>query len=145
MTHVETMLRELDSPDTRSDVTWTTGNVAEAFPGVFTTLGMSFGWAPMELAFRTMFYDLGVYPASEVTIPEDVGDCFWGGVLRLGSRQYRQVRRHRQRHAGNLGQRRRTAAVRLRTSRDRQRQHGSALPSDHHEGAAVDRDDSAQA
>jgi pyruvate,water dikinase len=77
MTRVETMLRELDTPDIRSDVTWTTGNVAEAFPGVFTTLGMSFGWAPMELAFRKMFYGLGVYPASEVKIPENVEDCFW--------------------------------------------------------------------
>lgn len=77
MTRVETMLRELDTPDTQSDVTWTTGNVAEAFPGVFTTLGMTFGFAPMELAFRKMFYDLGVYPASEVKIPNDVEDCFW--------------------------------------------------------------------
>jgi hypothetical protein len=33
MTRVGTVLRELDTPDTRSDVTWTTGNVAEAFPG----------------------------------------------------------------------------------------------------------------
>lgn len=77
MTRVETMLRELDTPGTRSDVTWTTGNVAEAFPGVFTTFGMSFAFAPMELAFRKMFYELGVYPASEVEIPENIEDCFW--------------------------------------------------------------------
>ena len=77
MTLVETMLRELDTPDPRPNVTWTTGNVAEAFPGVFTTFGMSFMFAPMELAFRSMFHDLGVYPASEVIVPDDVEDCFW--------------------------------------------------------------------
>lgn len=77
MTCVETMLRELDTPDTQPDVTWTTGNVAEAFPGVFTTFGMSFVFAPMELAFRKMFCGLGVYPPSEVKVPENVEDCFW--------------------------------------------------------------------
>lgn len=77
MTRVDEMLRNLDTTDERSTVTWTTGNVAEAFPGVFTTFGMSFGFAPMELAFRKMFHDLGVYPASEVRIPDDAEDCFW--------------------------------------------------------------------
>lgn len=77
MTRVDAMLRDLDTPGTHSDITWTTGNVAEAFPGVFTTFGMSFVFAPMELAFRNMFFGLGVYPASEVEVPENVEDCFW--------------------------------------------------------------------
>ncbi|HEX9833233.1 MAG TPA: phosphoenolpyruvate carboxykinase, partial [Mycobacterium sp.] len=71
------MLATLDTRDPRHDVTWTTGNVAEAFPGVFTTLGLSFGFAPMEMAFRRMFYDLGVYSRAELRIPGDVEDCFW--------------------------------------------------------------------
>jgi phosphohistidine swiveling domain-containing protein len=78
MTTVDSMLEVLDIRAPRGDLTWTTGNVAEAFPGVFTTLGLSFGFAPMELAFRRMFYDLGVYSATELQVPADVDDCFWG-------------------------------------------------------------------
>lgn len=77
MTTVESMLENLDTLAPRPDLTWTTGNVAEAFPGVFTTLGMSFAFAPMELAFRRMFHDLGIYSATEVLVPKDVEDCFW--------------------------------------------------------------------
>lgn len=78
MTTREEMLEALDAPAVGDHTTWTTGNVAEAFPGVFTTFGMSFIFEPMELAFRRMFHDLGVYPGSEVRVPDAVDDCFWG-------------------------------------------------------------------
>jgi hypothetical protein len=58
-------------------VAWTTGNVAEAFPGVFTALGFSFTHEPMELAFRTMFHRLGVFTEAELTVPPRVEDQFW--------------------------------------------------------------------
>lgn len=58
-------------------VAWTTGNVAEAFPGVFTALGFTFVHAPMELAFRTMFHRLGVFTEAELTVPPRVEDQFW--------------------------------------------------------------------
>lgn len=77
MTTVDSMLDTLDTLSPRSDLTWTTGNVAEAFPGVFTTLGLSFVFAPMEMAFRRMFYDLGVYSSAELLVPDRVEDCFW--------------------------------------------------------------------
>lgn len=51
--------------------------MAEAFPGVFTTLGFSYVHEPMELAFRRMFVRLGVFPPSEVRVPEDTDDMFW--------------------------------------------------------------------
>jgi phosphohistidine swiveling domain-containing protein len=77
MTTVDSMLDALDTVSPRPGLTWTTGNVAEAFPGVFTTFGLSFVFAPMEMAFRRMFFDLGVYSADELLVPEDVEDCFW--------------------------------------------------------------------
>jgi phosphohistidine swiveling domain-containing protein len=77
MTTVDSMLDALDTVAPRPGLTWTTGNVAEAFPGVFTTFGMSFVFAPMEMAFRRMFYDLGVYSADELQVPGAVEDCFW--------------------------------------------------------------------
>lgn len=77
MTTVDSMLHTLDSSSPRAQQTWTTGNVAEAFPGVFSTLGLGFVFRPMELAFRRMFYDLGVYSASEVEVPARIQDCFW--------------------------------------------------------------------
>jgi phosphohistidine swiveling domain-containing protein len=58
-------------------VAWTTGNVAEAFPGVFTALGFTFVHEPMELAFRTMFHRLGVFTEAELTVPPRVEDQFW--------------------------------------------------------------------
>lgn len=58
-------------------VAWTTGNVAEAFPGVFTALGFTFVHEPMELAFRTMFHRLGVFTEVELVVPDRVEDQFW--------------------------------------------------------------------
>ena len=73
----EEMLESLDTPSPRPDTHWTTGNVAEAFPGAFTSFGLSFVFEPMEIAFRRMFRDLGVYTAADVYVPEAVDDCFW--------------------------------------------------------------------
>lgn len=77
MTRREEMLRILDTPDCSPHTTWTTGNVAEAFPGVFTTFGLTFIFDPMEMAFRRMFHVLGVFPSRELQVPNQVEDCFW--------------------------------------------------------------------
>ncbi|QZT59871.1 phosphoenolpyruvate carboxykinase [Mycolicibacterium austroafricanum] len=71
------MLESLDTTDPRPGQTWTTGNVAEAFPGVFTTFGLEFVFTAMEMAFRRMFHDLGVYSEQELRIPDRAEDCFW--------------------------------------------------------------------
>ena len=73
----EAVVQTLDTETCRPGMTWTTGNVAEAFPGVFTTFGFSYIHEPMELAFRRMFVRLGVFPPSEVRVPEDTDDMFW--------------------------------------------------------------------
>lgn len=62
--------QQLDNPDIDPTLTWTTGNVAEAFPGVFTTLGYTFIEEPMELAFRKMFVRMGVFKSR-------AEDMFW--------------------------------------------------------------------
>lgn len=67
----------LNTPDCAPSVSWTTGNVAEAFPGVFTALGASFIYHPMELTFRRMFVRLGVFAPDQVYLPERVEDRFW--------------------------------------------------------------------
>ncbi|TAM65679.1 PEP-utilizing enzyme [Mycobacterium sp.] len=69
--------RQLDNPEIDPALTWTTGNVAEAFPGVFTTFGYTFIEEPMEMAFRKMFVRLGVYKASEIYLPERAEDMCW--------------------------------------------------------------------
>jgi pyruvate,water dikinase len=77
MTSVDSMLDTLDTAGANTEQTWTTGNIAEAFPGVFTTFGLGFVFRAMEMAFRRMFHDLGVYSAAELTVPEHAEDCFW--------------------------------------------------------------------
>lgn len=67
----------LDQTTCDPDVTWTTGNVAEAFPGVFTTLGFSFTHEPVELAVRKMFHRLGVLSAAEIRVPARIEEQFW--------------------------------------------------------------------
>jgi len=67
----------LDTPDCGPGLTWTTGNVAEAFPGVFTTFGFSYIHEPLELAFRKMFVQLGVLPRSDVFVPDDIDEMCW--------------------------------------------------------------------
>ncbi|NKQ54185.1 phosphoenolpyruvate carboxykinase [Amycolatopsis sp. K13G38] len=77
MTARRRVLELLDTPSCDTELTWTTGNVAEAFPGVFTTLGFGFTHEPMELAFRTMFARLGVFGPGEIHLPERIEDTFW--------------------------------------------------------------------
>jgi phosphohistidine swiveling domain-containing protein len=69
--------QQLDNPEIDPTLTWTTGNVAEAFPGVFTTLGYTFIEEPLEVAFRKMFVRMGVYKAREIYLPDRAEDmCF---------------------------------------------------------------------
>lgn len=69
--------QQLDNPEIDPTLTWTTGNVAEAFPGVFTTFGYTFIEEPMEMAFRKMFVRLGVYAAREIYLPDRAEDMCW--------------------------------------------------------------------
>ncbi|MDT7747987.1 MAG: rifampicin phosphotransferase [Pseudonocardiales bacterium] len=67
----------VDHPDCDPDVSWTSGNVAEAFPGVCTPLGFSFMHAPVELALRSAFRDIGVFTDAQVRVPARVEQQFW--------------------------------------------------------------------
>jgi phosphohistidine swiveling domain-containing protein len=69
--------QQLDNPEIDPTLTWTTGNVAEAFPGVFTTLGYTFIEEPVDMAFRKMFARMGVFKAREVYLPDRAEDMFW--------------------------------------------------------------------
>ncbi|HTK61062.1 MAG TPA: PEP-utilizing enzyme [Pseudonocardia sp.] len=66
----------LDNLTCDPSITWTTGNIAEAFPGVFSTFGYTFFEEQMELAFRRTFYRLGVFPASAISMPDRIEDRF---------------------------------------------------------------------
>jgi phosphohistidine swiveling domain-containing protein len=77
MSHRRVVQQQLDNPEIDRMVTWTTGNVAEAFPGVFTTLGYTFIEEPLEMAFRKMFVRMGVFTAREIYLPDRAEDmCF---------------------------------------------------------------------
>lgn len=67
----------VDHPRCDPDVAWTSGNVAEAFPGVCTPLGFSFMHAPVELALRGAFRDIGVFTDAQVRVPERIEQQFW--------------------------------------------------------------------
>jgi phosphohistidine swiveling domain-containing protein len=69
--------QQLDNPEIDPTLTWTSGNVAEAFPGVFTTLGYTFIEEPVDMAFRKMFARMGVFKAREVDLPDRAEDMFW--------------------------------------------------------------------
>ncbi|KXF55757.1 phosphoenolpyruvate carboxykinase [Rhodococcus sp. SC4] len=58
-------------------MSWTSGNVAEAFPGVCTSLGFTFMHDPVELALRAAFFEIGVFPKSELRVPTRIEDQFW--------------------------------------------------------------------
>lgn len=77
MSSAHTVRQSLDNADIDPDLTWTTDNVAEAFPGVFTTLGFTFIDAPMELAFRKIFVRLDVFPPTQGYLPDRAEDMFW--------------------------------------------------------------------
>ena len=67
----------VDHPKCDPAVAWTSGNVAEAFPGVCTPLGFSFMHAPVELALRGAFRDIGVFTEAQVRVPERIEQQFW--------------------------------------------------------------------
>lgn len=77
MSSREIVEETLDNTVIDPAVTWTTGNVAEAFPGVFTTLGFTFVNAAVETATRTTFKNLGVLTAKQVCVPDQPEDMFW--------------------------------------------------------------------
>lgn len=84
----------LDNSTCDPDVTWTTGNVAEAFPGVSTALGFTFIHLPMEQSFRLMFRDMGVFDAADLAVPERIEDQFWtafAGRAAANINQFRKV------------------------------------------------------
>lgn len=63
--------------DCDPDVAWTTGNAAEAFPGVFTPLCWTFVGAPVDHALRAAFCEIGVFTPDEVRTPERIEDQSW--------------------------------------------------------------------
>jgi phosphohistidine swiveling domain-containing protein len=67
----------LDQVACSPDVTWTTGNVAEAFPGVFTSLSFTFIHESVDRGFRETFYRLGVFTRDQVQVPDKAEDQFW--------------------------------------------------------------------
>jgi phosphohistidine swiveling domain-containing protein len=77
MTSRHVVQQQLDNPEIDPTLTWTTGNVAEAFPGVFTTLGYAFIEEPVDMAFRKMFARMGVFKAREVYLLDRAEDMFW--------------------------------------------------------------------
>ncbi len=77
MSSRQVVAQQLDNPEIDPTLTWTTGNVAEAFPGVFTTFGYTLIEEPMEMAFRKMFVRLGVYKAREIYLPDRGDDMCW--------------------------------------------------------------------
>ncbi|OLF16803.1 PEP-utilizing enzyme [Actinophytocola xanthii] len=84
----------LDNAACDPGVTWTTGNVAEAFPGVSTALGFTFIHRPMELAFRKMFRSMGVFGKAALAVPERIEDQFWtafAGRAAANINQFRTV------------------------------------------------------
>lgn len=84
----------LDNAACDPGVTWTTGNVAEAFPGVSTALGFTFIHLPMELAFRKMFRSMGVFGKADLAVPERIEDQFWtafAGRAAANINQFRTV------------------------------------------------------
>ncbi len=83
----------LDNATCDPDVCWTTGNVADAFPGVFTTFTFSFVHAPMERAMRRMFARLGVFTADDLAIPPRIEDQFWTAFAGRAAANIDQFRR----------------------------------------------------
>jgi pyruvate,water dikinase len=67
----------VDHPECDAAVTWTSGNVAEAFPGVCTPLGFTFLHDPVELALRGAFHSIGAFRADDVRMPPKIEDQFW--------------------------------------------------------------------
>ena len=72
-----TTLDPVDNSTCRPDVFWTSGNVAEAFPGVCTPLGFTFMHDPVELSLRGAFRQIGAFSDADVHVPARIEDQFW--------------------------------------------------------------------
>ncbi len=83
----------LDNTRCDPEVCWTTGNVADAFPGVFTTFTFSFVHEPMEIAMRRMFATLGVFTAEDLAVSPRVEDQFWNAFAGRAAANIDQFRR----------------------------------------------------
>ncbi len=83
----------LDNAECKPDVCWTTGNVADAFPGVFTAFTFSFVHEPMEIAMRRMFHTLGVFTADELSVSPRLEDQFWNAFAGRAAANIDQFRR----------------------------------------------------
>jgi pyruvate,water dikinase len=70
-------LDPVDHPGCDPSVSWTSGNVAEAFPGVCTPLSFTFLHDPVELALRTAFHSIGAFRADQIHVPARIEDQFW--------------------------------------------------------------------
>jgi pyruvate,water dikinase len=78
MTETEAALLDpVDHPTCDPSVAWTSGNVAEAFPGVCTPLSFTFLHDPVELALRSAFHSIGAFRADQIHVPAGIEDQFW--------------------------------------------------------------------
>ena len=83
----------LDNSRCDPAVCWTTGNVADAFPGVFTAFTFSFVHEPMEIAMRRMFATLGVFHADELAVSPRIEEQFWNAFAGRAAANIDQFRR----------------------------------------------------
>jgi pyruvate,water dikinase len=83
----------LDNDSCDPGVCWTTGNVADAFPGVFTAFTFSFVHEPMEIAMRRMFATLGVFTADDLDVSPRLEDQFWNAFAGRAAANIDQFRR----------------------------------------------------
>lgn len=83
----------LDNSRCDPTVSWTTGNVADAFPGVFTAFTFSFVHEPMEIAMRRMFATLGVFRPDELAVSPRVEEQFWNAFAGRAAANIDQFRR----------------------------------------------------
>ncbi|HWW53160.1 MAG TPA: hypothetical protein VNY84_05300, partial [Acidimicrobiales bacterium] len=67
----------VDQPTCDSSVSWTSGNVAEAFPGVCTPFSFTFLHDPVELALRGAFHSIGAFRADQIHVPARIEEQFW--------------------------------------------------------------------
>ena len=67
----------VDHPSCNPAVSWTSGNVAEAFPGVCSPLSFTFLHDPVELALRSAFHSIGAFRADDIRVPPRIEDQFW--------------------------------------------------------------------
>ncbi|HVE25260.1 MAG TPA: PEP-utilizing enzyme [Sporichthya sp.] len=83
----------LDNAHCDPGVCWTTGNVADAFPGLFATFTFSFVHEPMEIAMRRMFHTLGVFTDDDLDVSPRVEEQFWNAFAGRAAANIDQFRR----------------------------------------------------